>query len=205
MADRHNRDLDRQPAPLPEPLPTTCVDTHAHLEIVTNTDPDHEEIGRVLEDAKSVGIDRVVQVGYSAEQSEWSVRLAESWDGVLAAVALHPNEAPVVADLESDLKRIEELASHPKVRAIGETGLDFFRTEESLRERQRYSFIRHIEIAKKLKKALVIHDRDAHRAVLDTLTEVELQRIRSFIVTPVMHRWRASASRRATTFHLLEP
>lgn len=172
MADRHNRDLDRQPAPLPEPLPTTCVDTHAHLEIVTNTDPGHEEIGRVLEDAKSVGIDRVVQVGYSAEQSEWSVRLAESWDGVLAAVALHPNEAPVVADLESDLKRIEELASHPKVRAVGETGLDFFRTEESLRERQRYSFIRHIEIAKKLKKALVIHDRDAHRAVLDTLTEV---------------------------------
>ncbi len=172
MADRHNRDLDRQPAPLPEPLPTTCVDTHAHLEIVTNTDPDREEIGKVLEDAKLVGIDRVVQVGYSAEQSEWSVRLAESWDGVLAAVALHPNEAPVVADLESDLKRIEELASHPKVRAIGETGLDFFRTEESLRERQRYSFIRHIEIAKELKKALVIHDRDAHRAVLDTLTEV---------------------------------
>jgi TatD DNase family protein len=77
-----------------------------------------------------------------------------------------------VADLESDLKRIEDLASHPKVRAIGETGLDFFRTEESLRERQRYSFIRHIEIAKKLEKALVIHDRDAHRAVLDTLDEV---------------------------------
>ncbi len=172
MADRHNRDLDRQPAPLPEPLPTTCVDTHAHLEIVTNTDPEHEKIGKVLADAKSVGIDRVVQVGYSAEQSEWSVRLAENWEGVLAAVALHPNEAPVVADLEADLKRIEELAGHPKVRAIGETGLDFFRTEESLRERQRYSFIRHIEIAKKLKKALVIHDRDAHRAVLDTLDEV---------------------------------
>ena len=172
MADRHNRDLDRQPAPLPEPLPTTCVDTHAHLEIVTNTEPGHEEIGKVLADAKSVGIDRVVQVGYSAEQSEWSVRLAENWEGVLAAVALHPNEAPVVADLESDLKRIEDLASHPKVRAIGETGLDFFRTEESLRERQRYSFIRHIEIAKKLEKALVIHDRDAHRAVLDTLDEV---------------------------------
>jgi TatD DNase family protein len=172
MADRHNRDLDRQPAPLPEPLPTTCVDTHAHLEIVTNTDPESDAIGKVLADAKSVGIDRIVQVGYSAEQSEWSVRLAEHWDGVLAAVALHPNEAPVVADLESDLKRIEELAAHPKVRAIGETGLDFFRTEESLRERQRYSFIRHIEIAKKYKKALVIHDRDAHRAVLDTLAEV---------------------------------
>ena len=172
MADRHNRDLDRQPAPLPEPLPTKCVDTHAHLEIVTNTPPDHEEIGKVLADAKSVGIDRIVQVGYSAEQSEWSVRLAESWDGVLAAVALHPNEAPIVEDLERDLAKIEELAQHPKVRAIGETGLDFFRTEESLQQRQRYSFIRHIEIAKRNSKALVIHDRDAHRAVLDTLDEV---------------------------------
>ena len=172
MADRHNRDLDRQPAPLPEALPTFCVDTHAHLEIVTNTPPDHDAIGKVLADAKSVGIDRIVQVGYSAEQSEWSVRLTESWPNVLAAVALHPNEAPVIADLERDLQRIEELAEHPKVRAIGETGLDFFRTEEKLRERQRYSFIRHIEIAKQSNKALVIHDRDAHRAVLDTLDEV---------------------------------
>lgn len=172
MADRHNRDLDRQPAPLPEPLPTKCVDTHAHLEIVTNSSPDDEAIGRVLADAKSVGIDRIVQVGYSAEQSEWSVRLAESWNGVLAAVALHPNEAPVVNDLERDLAKIEELAMHPKVRAIGETGLDFFRTEAELRDRQRYSFIRHIDIAKRTGKALVIHDRDAHRAVLDTLDEV---------------------------------
>ena len=172
MADRHNRDLDRKPAPLPEPLPTKCVDSHAHLEIVTNTEPDHPDIEKVLSDAASVGIDRIVQVGYSADQSEWSVRLAERWDGVLAAVALHPNEAPVVADLESDLKRIEELAAHPRVRAIGETGLDFFRTEPELQAKQKYSFIRHIEIAKKTGKALVIHDRDAHRAVLDTLAEV---------------------------------
>lgn len=172
MADRHNRDLDRAPAPLPEPIPNKCVDTHAHLEIVTNTAPDHEDIGKVLSDAASVGIDRIVQVGYSAEQSEWSVQLAESWPGVLAAVALHPNEAPVVPNLESDLKRIESLASHNKVRAIGETGLDFFRTEPELRERQKYSFIRHIEIAKSLNKALVIHDRDAHREVLDVLDQV---------------------------------
>lgn len=172
MADRHNRDLDRAPAPLPQPLPNKCVDTHAHLEIVTNTEPDHEDIGRVLKEAASVGIDRIVQVGYSAEQSEWSVRLAENWPGVLAAVALHPNEAPVVTDLEGDLKRIESLASHKKVRAIGETGLDFFRTEPELRERQKYSFVRHIEIAKNFNKALVIHDRDAHRAVLDVLDEV---------------------------------
>ena len=170
MADRHNRDLDRQPAPLPEALPVPCVDSHAHLEIVTNTDPDHPEIKRVLDEAASVGINRIVQVGYSAEQSEWSVRCAEKWNSqVLAAVALHPNEAPSVDDLEKDLAVIDRLASHPRVRAIGETGLDFFRTEPVLQDRQIYSFKRHIEIAKLHRKALVIHDRDAHRAVLDVL------------------------------------
>ena len=173
MADRHNRDLDRQPAPLPEALPTPCVDSHAHLEIVTNTEPDHPEIKRILDEASSVGIDRIVQVGYSAEQSQWSVRCAEKWNTqVLAAVALHPNEAPVVEDLEKDLSIINELAGHPRVRAIGETGLDFFRTEPALQDKQKYSFKKHIENAKIHKKALVIHDRDAHRAVLDTLDEV---------------------------------
>jgi len=172
MADRHNRDLDRKPAPLPEPLPVKCADSHAHLEIVTNTEPDHPEVRRVIDEAAQVGIDRIVQVGYSAEQSKWCVQLAELYKNVVAAVALHPNEAPVVNDLEAELAIIEELATHPRVRAIGETGLDFFRTEPALQERQRYSFIKHIEIAKKSNKALVIHDRDAHRAVLDTLLEV---------------------------------
>jgi TatD DNase family protein len=172
MADRHNRDIDRKPAPLPEPLPISCGDSHAHLEIVTNTEPDHPEIAKVIAEAKSVGIDRLVQVGYSADQSQWCVRLAELFPNVVAAVALHPNEAPVVEDLESDLARISELAKHPKVRAIGETGLDFFRTEPELQDRQRYSFKRHIQMAKDLDKTLVIHDRDAHRAVLDTLDEV---------------------------------
>ena len=171
MADRHNRDLDRQPAPLPEPLNVKCVDAHAHIEIITNSAPDAPEIGKVLADAKSVGINRIVQVGYSAEQSEWGVKLAEHWPNILAAVALHPNEAPVVEDLEADLLKIEELAVHPKVRAIGETGLDFFRTEPALQERQKYSFRRHIDLAKRVNKALVIHDRDAHRAVLDLLIE----------------------------------
>ena len=171
MADRHNRDLDRQPAPLPEPLKVKCVDAHAHIEIITNSAPDAPEIGKVLADAKNVGIDRIVQVGYSAEQSEWGVKLAEHWPNILAAVALHPNEAPVVEDLEADLSKIEELATHPKVRAIGETGLDFFRTEPALQERQKYSFRRHIDLAKRVNKALVIHDRDAHRAVLDLLVE----------------------------------
>ena len=172
MADRHNRDLDRKPGPIPAPLNSKTVDSHAHLELIHNSEPDSPLIKQTLDEAASVGIDRVVQVGYSAEQSIWSVKCAEAFVGrVLAAVALHPNESPVVDDLEKDLKVIEELASHPRVRAIGETGLDFFRTAEDLQEKQKYSFRRHINIAKEHNKALVIHDRDAHRAVLDLLIE----------------------------------
>jgi TatD DNase family protein len=172
MADRHNRDLDRKPGPLPQALKTKTVDSHAHLELIHNSEPDSPLIKQTLAEAASVGIDRVVQVGYSAEQSLWSVKCAESFVGqVLAAVALHPNEAPVVEDLEKDLQIIEELAANPRVRAIGETGLDFFRTPENLRDRQKYSFARHIKMAKEHKKALVIHDRDSHRAVLDLLIQ----------------------------------
>ena len=172
MADRHNRDLDRKPGPLPQALKTKTVDSHAHLELIHNSEPDSPLIKQTLAEAAAVGIDRVVQVGYSAEQSIWSVKCAESFIGqVVAAVALHPNEAPVVEDLEKDLKVIEELAANPRVRAIGETGLDFFRTPENLRDRQKYSFARHIKMAKEHKKALVIHDRDSHRAVLDLLIQ----------------------------------
>lgn len=172
MADRHNRDIDRPLAPLPDPLPIPAVDSHAHLEIITNTSPDDPAIKKVIDESASVGINRIVQVGYSAEQSEWSLALAQLYKGkILATVALHPNEAPVVADLEADLSIIDRLADDEEVRGIGETGLDFFRTPEELRERQSYSFRRHIDIAKRKKKALVIHDRDAHRAVLDHLSE----------------------------------
>ena len=173
MADRHNRDIDRQPAPLPEPLPVPTVDAHAHIEIVTNEAPDSDAVRQVLDDAKSVNVDRVVQVGYSAEQSQWCVDMANAFPGrVLAAVALHPNEAPIVSDLEADWKIIEKLAQDPGVRAIGETGLDYFRTEPALRKRQQESFKWHIDLAKRTNKALVIHDRDSHEDVLSILLEV---------------------------------
>ena len=173
MADRHNRDIDREFAPLPEPLPVAVADAHAHLEIVTNDTPDSDAVRKVLDEAKSVGVDRMVQVGYSAEQSEWCAALADLYPGrVLAAVALHPNEAPVVEDLAADLAIIERLAYLPRVRAIGETGLDYFRTPPELRGVQRESFKWHIELAKKTNKALVIHDRDSHEDVLSVLLEV---------------------------------
>jgi len=173
MADRHNRDIERQQAPLPEPLPVPTVDAHAHLEIVTNDAADSDAVRTILDDAKSVNVDRVVQVGYSAEQSQWCVDLANHYPGrVLAAVALHPNEAPVVEDMEHDWVIIEKLAQEPRVRAIGETGLDYFRTPPELQKRQQESFKWHIELAKKTKKALVIHDRDSHEDVLSVLLEV---------------------------------
>jgi len=173
MADRHNRDIDRQRAPLPEPLPAPTVDAHAHMEIITDTAPDSTEVAQVIAEAKSVNVDRIMQVGYSAEQSAWCVAAAEKWNtSVLAAVALHPNEAPVVENLEADWAVIAKLAEHPRVRAIGETGLDYFRTPPELRARQQESFKWHIELAKKTKKALVIHDRDSHDDVLSVLLEV---------------------------------
>ena len=173
MADRHNRDIDRKLAPAPEPLKVPAIDAHAHLEIVTDTEADSSEISAVITAAKEAGVTRLVQVGYSAEQSKWCVKLAELYPGtVLAAVALHPNEAPIVKELEADLAVISQLAKHPRVRAIGETGLDYFRTPPELRDIQRHSFKRHIEIAKENDLALVIHDRDAHEDVLKTLEEV---------------------------------
>ncbi len=173
MADRHNRDINRELAPLPEPLPVPTVDAHAHIEIVTNDAPDSKAVKRVLDDARSVNVDRIVQVGYSAEQSQWCVDMANAFPGrVLAAVALHPNEAPIVKNLEADWAAIEKLAQEPRVRAIGETGLDYFRTPVELRKRQQDSFKWHIDLAKRTNKALVIHDRDSHEDVLSVLLEV---------------------------------
>jgi TatD DNase family protein len=173
MADRHNRDIECEPAPLPEPLPVPTVDAHAHVEIVTDAAPDSDAVRKVLDDAKSVNVDRIVQVGYSAEQSQWCVDMANAFPGrVLAAVALHPNEAPIVKDLEADWAIIEKLAQEPRVRAIGETGLDYFRTPPELRSRQQESFKWHIDLAKRTNKALVIHDRDSHEDVLSVLREV---------------------------------
>ena len=171
MADRHNRDLDRELPPEPTPLIVPAIDAHAHLEIVTNTAADSPEVAEVIAAAKRAGVNHLVQVGYSAEQSKWCVELANLYPNVLAAVALHPNEAPIV-DLNVDFKMIEELADNPRVRAIGETGLDYFRTPPELQEKQRNSFKMHIDLAKRKDKALVIHDRDAHDDVLNVLEEV---------------------------------
>ena len=165
------RDLTRPAAP--EPLPLPVYDNHTHLEFedgVDQLDP-LESLAR----AAAVGVQGVVQVGTDLETSRWSAQLAASDARVLAAVALHPNEAPRIAELgllHEQLSEIARLAAQPRVRAIGETGLDFFRTGEDGRDAQIESFEAHIEIAKANGIALQIHDRDAHDEVVATLIRV---------------------------------
>jgi TatD DNase family protein len=141
------------------------LDAHTHLDFV-GSDPDGQIVA-----AAAVGVDRVVQVGVDVDSSRWSVALAERHPSVVAAVALHPNDAPRQADLDEALRQIEALAAHPRVRAVGETGLDYFRTGEEGRGRQEESFRAHIAIAKRYNRTLMIHDRDAHADVLRILDE----------------------------------
>ncbi|MDQ5860801.1 MAG: TatD family hydrolase [Actinomycetota bacterium] len=158
--------------PAPEPLPVPVMDNHTHLDF-----PDGESpvgIAAAMDAAQTVGVQGAVQVGCDLESSRFTVRAVDLDSRLLGAVALHPNDAPDYArrgELEDALAEIEKLAAHPRIRAIGETGLDFFRTEGEGLAHQRYSFRRHIDIAKRLDLTLQIHDRDAHDDVVQVLRE----------------------------------
>jgi TatD DNase family protein len=148
------------------------MDNHTHLDF-----PSEDlkvSIGDALDAAEAVGVQGAVQVGCDLESSRFTVQAVELDPRLLGAVALHPNDAPAYAargELDGALAEIEALAAHPRIRAIGETGLDFFRTEGAGLAHQRYSFRRHIDIAKRLGLTLQIHDRDAHDDVVQVLRE----------------------------------
>lgn len=167
-----------EPAPAPEPLPFPVADSHTHLDLVDTFDteaevpvpaPDAPEVRARLDEAEAAGVARVVQVGTDVGSSQWAAALAAADPRVLAAAALHPNAAPRLADLDAALAAIDAVAALPRVAALGETGLDYFRTDEAGRAAQQRSFRAHIEIAKARNKTLVIHDRDAHEDVLSIL------------------------------------
>ncbi|MGW0366435.1 TatD family hydrolase [Streptomyces sp. NPDC002990] len=182
------------PPPLPEPLRVAVADSHTHLDMQSGT------VEEGLAKAASVGVTTVVQVGCDVKGSRWAAETAAAYENVHAAVALHPNEAPrivhgVLRDpsqppgdaagrpwhegragggdsaLDDALAEIEALAALDHVKAVGETGLDHFRTGPEGMAAQERSFRAHIEIAKRHGKALVIHDRDAHADVLRVLRE----------------------------------
>ena len=169
----HGQTRDLTYPPLPEELPVGTYDNHTHLEIADGENPiDYHEH---LERAATVGIMGVVQVGGDVETSRWSAEVASTEPRMLAAVAIHPNEAPryeAAGMLDEALAVIDELAAWPRTRAVGETGLDFFRTGEDGQPAQFRSFEAHIGIAKKHDIAMQIHDRDAHDAVIETLLRV---------------------------------
>ncbi|MFJ2772094.1 TatD family hydrolase [Streptomyces sp. NPDC087300] len=180
-----SNDADKNAAPpLPEPLRVPVADSHTHLDMQSGTVPE------ALAKAASVGVTTVVQVGCDVRGSRWAADTAAEHDSVHAAVALHPNEAPRIVHgdpdgwsrqgarvaggdgaLDEALAEIDRLAALPHVRAVGETGLDHFRTGAEGMAAQERSFRAHIEIAKRHGKALVIHDRDAHDDVLRVLKE----------------------------------
>ncbi|MFJ1913985.1 TatD family hydrolase [Streptomyces sp. NPDC088147] len=172
------------PPPLPEPLRVPVADAHTHLDMQDGTVEDG------LAKAASVGVTTMVQVGCDIKGSRWAAETAAAYENVHAAVALHPNEAPRIVHgdpdgwsrqgaregggdeaLDDALAEIDRLAALERVRAVGETGLDYFRTGPEGMAAQECSFRAHIEIAKRHGKALMIHDREAHADVLRILAE----------------------------------
>ncbi len=151
--------------PAPEPLSVAVADSHCHLDIMGG------DVTEQLVAARAVGIDTVIQIGVDVPSSRLAAQLAEEHDSVWAAVALHPNEAGRGAATDEALAEIALLARLPQVKAIGETGLDHFRTGPEGQGMQEQSFRAHIQLAKDCGKTLVIHDRDAHDDVLRVLVE----------------------------------
>ena len=162
----------RERPPAPEPLPHPVVDNHCHLDIADGEWLSTED---AIAAAHAVNVTRIVQIGCDLPGARWAVEAAATHPALVAGVALHPNEAPRLAaagELEDALAEIERLAqAHDKVRAVGETGLDHYRTGEDGRAAQEESFRRHIDLAKRLDKTLVIHDRDAHDDVLRVIDD----------------------------------
>jgi len=171
--------------PAPEPLPLPVTDTHCHLDMArgdsdTSTGPDQSWTGpaRALEAAAAVNVTRVVQIGCDLPGASWAVAATQRFPNVVAGVALHPNEAPRLAAqgaLDQALAEIDRLAgSGDRVRAVGETGLDHYRTGGDGHAVQEASFRAHVEMARRHAKTLVIHDRDAHADVLRVLEDVQV-------------------------------
>ncbi len=154
---------------MPDPLPAPVVDSHCHLDSTqANSGLDPDEAIRLAAD---VGVTRIVQIGCDPEGCRWAVQAAERWPSVIAGVAIHPNDAARMGRscclAWSSWRR---LAQHPRVRAVGETGLDYFRTPDAAGQAvQREAFAAHIAIANAFDKTLVVHDRDAHDDILDVI------------------------------------
>ncbi|HEY7048111.1 MAG TPA: TatD family hydrolase [Jatrophihabitantaceae bacterium] len=165
-------DQNRKGAPpLPDPLPAPIFDAHCHLDAMAQRAglvPTREFVADVLADARKVNVTRVITVGDTMASSRWCVQAAGEHPDVYAAVAVHPTEVTGLTD--ADYTELEQLARHPRVVAVGETGLDYYWDRTTPAEQHEH-FRRHIDLAKRVGKPLMIHDRDAHDDVLRILAE----------------------------------
>lgn len=140
------------------------IDSHAHLDF-NKFDADRDA---VIERARAAGVAAIVNVGTDLASSRAAVRLASEYDGIYAAVGMHPHDAKKLDG--AALAELRDLAQQPKVVAVGEIGLDFYR-DLSPRDVQRRAFQAQLAWAAKLGKPVVIHDRDAHDEVLEMLED----------------------------------
>jgi TatD DNase family protein len=140
------------------------IDTHTHLDLKDF----NQDRRKVIESALSNGVEKIINVGFDLKSSRKSIQLTEEFEQIYAAVGFHPHDAK---DLNAkSLKKIEELANHPKVVAIGEIGLDFYRNLSS-REDQIKAFKEQIELARNMNLPIMVHSRDAHDQVLEILKD----------------------------------
>jgi TatD DNase family protein len=154
----------REAPPPPEPLAAPTVDSHTHLDACGCVGP--ADVAAAMDRAAAVGVTRAVTIADDLASARWAVQAAHWDDRVVAAVALHPTRTAALT--EDDHAEIERLARDPRVVAVGETGLDYY-WDHSPPAAQQESFRRHIDLAKRLGKPLMIHDRDAHEDVLRIL------------------------------------
>ena len=162
----------------PDMLPAHVIDNHTHLG--STTEYSGLGVADSLTAAGMVGVAGVVDVGCDLPSSRAAAQLAATDPRVRAAVAIHPNDAARLfqrdglAALDAELAELPALAALPGVVAVGETGLDYYRTRDAEAQRvQAHSFRFHIALARENNLTLVIHDRDAHADVLKVLDSVE--------------------------------
>lgn len=164
----------REYPPAPEPLPRPVIDNHTHLNIRPHLAA--VTASQAMDAAEAVGVTRAVQVAFDVESAEFTRQVVAVEPRLLGAVAIHPNDAAELGaegTLDEAIAEIERIADHPRIRALGETGMDFFRTGPDGVAAQEHSFREHIRIAGRLGKAIQIHDRDAHEDVVRILEDTK--------------------------------
>lgn len=163
-------------------MPSALIDTHCHLD----SEGFHQDIEHVVQRAAENSIERLLTIGVSANTSEAAILLSNRYPSVSAVIGIHPNYT--LEAKPTDWTRIEELAIHPRVVGIGETGLDKYWKDTPLEIQQDY-FVRHIELSRRIRKPFVVHCREAEPEVVSVLQE----QARNGALTGLMHAFSGNA------------